>query len=122
MAARLLILCTLGCGLAGAGEARPTAWLPPLVTKKPAGKPPVRPAAPDPAAAEPTWVGANEIVPVPEGAHLSLLLDKPRYFLGENVLVHYVLENRSGQPFTISTGGVGCFQCTFPVAGSSPAT
>ncbi len=42
---------------------------------------------------------------MPEGARVSLLLDKPECFLGENVLVHYCIENKGDKPFTIEVGG-----------------
>jgi hypothetical protein len=43
--------------------------------------------------------------PVPEGAKVTLEFDRPDYFLGENVLLHFVLENTSGQSFETSWGG-----------------
>ena len=42
---------------------------------------------------------------VPDGAVVTLELDKTEYLLGENVLVHYVLENTSDEPFQFSIGG-----------------
>ena len=47
----------------------------------------------------------SRAVPVPEGAHVCLVLDKKQYFLGENILVHYCVENRGVKPFHISMGG-----------------
>jgi hypothetical protein len=44
-------------------------------------------------------------IKVPNGAVASLDFDKPVYFLGENVLVHFVLENHGTRPFTVESGG-----------------
>ena len=49
--------------------------------------------------------GADETGTVPAGARLSLELDKRAYFLGENVLVHLVVENVGLTPFSIEMGG-----------------
>ncbi|HKB36392.1 MAG TPA: hypothetical protein VKD72_08065, partial [Gemmataceae bacterium] len=38
---------------------------------------------------------------VPAGARLSLEFDKREYFLGENVLIHLVIENTGSTPFSI---------------------
>ena len=43
--------------------------------------------------------------PVPEGARVTLEMDKPQYFLGENILVHFRLENVGDKPFSYSYGG-----------------
>jgi len=40
-------------------------------------------------------------------AKLRLVLDKPEYFLGENILLHYGLTNGGEKPLTISWGGDG---------------
>src|SRR6266849_8183744 len=53
-------------------------------------------------AAEPNdsrW-GLKEL-PYSENAKLSLALTKKEYFLGENILLHYCLENVGKQPFRI---------------------
>ncbi len=42
---------------------------------------------------------------VPQGATVRLTVDRPEVFLGENVLVHFTLENTGTQPFTMSFGG-----------------
>lgn len=42
---------------------------------------------------------------VPGPSRVVLTVDKPSFFLGENVLVHYCLETTSAQPITISVGG-----------------
>jgi len=42
---------------------------------------------------------------VPEGAKVTLELDRSDYFLGENVLVHFVLHNTGDTPFEASWGG-----------------
>jgi hypothetical protein len=47
--------------------------------------------------------GAQE--PPPRGARLYLELDRHEYFLGENVLVHLVVENAGDKPFKIDVGG-----------------
>lgn len=44
-------------------------------------------------------------MPVPPGARVTLELDKPSYFLGENILVHFRLENVGDKPFSYSYGG-----------------
>lgn len=43
--------------------------------------------------------------PVPEGAKVTLEIDDTDCVLGENVLVHFVLENVGNQPFEASFGG-----------------
>jgi hypothetical protein len=43
--------------------------------------------------------------PVPAGARLSLEFDKKQHFLGENVLLHLVIENVGREPFSIEMGG-----------------
>jgi hypothetical protein len=46
------------------------------------------------------------ITPRPSGnARVVLSIDRPTFFLGENVLIHYCLENTSSTPFQISYGG-----------------
>lgn len=42
---------------------------------------------------------------VPEGARVRLEVDRAEVFLGENVLVHFILENAGARPFTMSFGG-----------------
>jgi hypothetical protein len=42
---------------------------------------------------------------VPDGAKVTLQCDKKEYFLGENVLVHFILENISDKPFEADFGG-----------------
>jgi len=41
---------------------------------------------------------------VPEGARVILELDKEAYFLGENILLHFCLENVSKEPFRFHMG------------------
>src|SRR5262245_60598132 len=43
--------------------------------------------------------------PVPSHARLSLEFDKKKPFLGENVLVHFVVENVGKESFTVEMGG-----------------
>src|SRR5262249_1276114 len=47
----------------------------------------------------------SPITPPPPGTpRVVLSADKPTFFLGENVLIHYCLENTSAGPFQISEG------------------
>jgi hypothetical protein len=48
---------------------------------------------------------ANGKLPIPPAFKVSLILDRASYFLGENVLVHYRVENTGTEPFKISVGG-----------------
>ena len=43
--------------------------------------------------------------PVPPNARVTLSCDRDEYFLGENVLVHFKLENTGGEPFEANFGG-----------------
>lgn len=52
-----------------------------------------------------SMLAGNATQPVPEGAKVTLELDRPDYFLGENVLVHFVLQNTGDKPFEASWGG-----------------
>src|SRR5438132_154339 len=48
----------------------------------------------------------QSITPPPPGsARVVLSIDKPTFFVGENVLIHYCLENTSLTPFQFSYGG-----------------
>jgi len=48
----------------------------------------------------------QHIAAPPEGAgRVVLSVDRPRFFLGENVLLRYCLENTSSKPFQIEYGG-----------------
>jgi hypothetical protein len=58
------------------------------------------------------WANASPIAQrlelpatVPGPSRVALTVDKPSFFLGENVLVHYCLENTGTQPITIDVGG-----------------
>lgn len=53
---------------------------------------------------ESMWFG-EATQPVPEGAKVRLELDRPECLLGENVLVHFVLQNTGDTPFEASWGG-----------------
>jgi hypothetical protein len=44
-------------------------------------------------------------VPVPADARVTLTSDKSIWFLGENILVQFVVENAGDKPFAISVGG-----------------
>jgi hypothetical protein len=46
-----------------------------------------------------------KVLPVAEGARLRLALTRKEYFLGENVLLHYCLENVGRDMFKIDMGG-----------------
>jgi hypothetical protein len=56
-------------------------------------------------AGEPSMWEANANLPVPAGAKVSIQCDKHQYFLGENVLLHFILENASDKPFEADFGG-----------------
>jgi hypothetical protein len=43
--------------------------------------------------------------PVPAGARVSLEFDRDTFFLGENVLIHFCLQNVGKEPFQYNTGG-----------------
>jgi HEAT repeats len=49
------------------------------------------------------WAG-RATLPVPVGAKVTLKLDRTEYLLGENVLVHFVLQNTGDTPFKSSWG------------------
>lgn len=57
-------------------------------------------AAADPGRAE---APAGRSLSCHEGARVTLSLDKKEYFLGENILLHYCLENASTTPFPIQS-------------------
>lgn len=44
---------------------------------------------------------------VQEAAHMELILDKPQFFLGENMLVHYRITNKGDSPFRVDMGSDG---------------
>ncbi|MCL1921173.1 MAG: hypothetical protein FWG50_08885 [Kiritimatiellaeota bacterium] len=48
---------------------------------------------------------ANAKTPVPDGARVTLHTERNEYFLGEEVLVRFVLENTGEQPFEAEFGG-----------------
>lgn len=48
---------------------------------------------------------AEHTQPVPAGVKATLEFDRAEYFLGENVLAHFILENAGTEPFTFSWGG-----------------
>lgn len=56
-------------------------------------------------AGQPSMWELNAKRPVPAGAKVTLEIDRPEYFLGENVLVHFTLENTGDQPFEADFGG-----------------
>lgn len=48
------------------------------------------------------WSGS---FPVPSSYKLTASVDKEKYFLGENVLVHFTVENTGASPFQVEGGG-----------------
>jgi hypothetical protein len=56
-------------------------------------------------AGEPSMWESNASKPVPPGARVKLEVDRHEYFLGENVLVHFILENAGDLPFEVDFGG-----------------
>jgi hypothetical protein len=52
------------------------------------------------------WFSAC-IVAIPEGAEVTLELDKQEYFLGENVVLHWRIRNTGDEPFKFDFGGDG---------------
>ena len=50
------------------------------------------------------WWGSGT-KPVPDGAKVTLETDRQEFFLGENILVHFILENTGTQPFEAEFGG-----------------
>lgn len=43
--------------------------------------------------------------PVPDKYKVTASFDKEKYFLGENVLLHFCVENTGAQPFSVDAGG-----------------
>lgn len=56
------------------------------------------------ASEESRW-GAIATQPVPEDAKVTIEFDQREFYLGENVLVHFILKNMGDQPFEASFGG-----------------
>ena len=56
------------------------------------------------AEADEVW-GRSGDKPVPDGAKVTLETDRQEFFLGENILVHFILENTGTQPFDADFGG-----------------
>jgi len=48
---------------------------------------------------------ADEKHPIPEKFRITVELDKPKFFLGELVLLHYCVENTGDKPFSVDSGG-----------------
>jgi hypothetical protein len=48
---------------------------------------------------------ADKETPVPAQARVSVELDQKEFFLGENLLLHFCIENVGTEPFSISLGG-----------------
>jgi len=44
-------------------------------------------------------------IPVPEGAKVTLEFDRQEYFIGENVLIHFIVKNVGKRPFVVDQGG-----------------
>ncbi len=56
-------------------------------------------------AAELSLWEANAKWPVPPDAKVTLEVDRNDFFLGENVLVHFILQNKGNRPFEADFGG-----------------
>ncbi len=54
-----------------------------------------------PAPTERVW---KTFAPVPEGARVTLAVDRERWYLGETVLVHYAIENVGQEPIAFDFG------------------
>ncbi len=50
-------------------------------------------------------LGFRDPIPVPAGAVVKLEVDRIEWFVGENVLVHFVVENHGTSPFDVDAGG-----------------
>jgi len=48
---------------------------------------------------------ADRPVAIPSGSKISLVLDRTEFFLGENILLHYGIENTGGPAFAVEVGG-----------------
>ncbi|MCY3021954.1 MAG: hypothetical protein NTW87_23325, partial [Planctomycetota bacterium] len=48
---------------------------------------------------------AEEKPPIPESARVTIGFDRTECFLGENVLVHFTVENAGTSEFKVATGG-----------------
>ena len=53
----------------------------------------------------PAGAAAKSVAAIPPGAKISLLLDRTEFFVGENILLHYGIENTGGPAFSVSVGG-----------------
>lgn len=73
-----------------------------LFGKPPRGNPTIRERA-ESASASSSW--GDRACPVPKNAHVGLQLDKQQYFLGEDIPIHFFVENRGRTSFSISLGG-----------------
>lgn len=73
------------------------------------GSPPLPPPPAISSSAPPPAASASappaEDPAVSGSAKVTLSLDRPEHFLGENVLVHWCIESTGGEPFTIEMGG-----------------
>lgn len=47
----------------------------------------------------------TEVAEVPKGAKITIEFDKAEFFLGENILLHFVIENTDAEAFSINLGG-----------------
>ena len=53
----------------------------------------------------PSWMDHRGTLPVPEKFTTALAAERPEYVLGENVLVHFAVQNTGEKPFSIAHGG-----------------
>jgi len=51
-----------------------------------------------------SYASYGEKSPIPNGINIKLELDKTEFFLGENILLHFCLENRGRESITFNTG------------------
>ena len=63
------------------------------------------PLSPAAAGEEDRMWGFSAAKPVPDGAKVTLETDRQEFFLGENILMHFILENTGTQPFEADFGG-----------------
>ncbi len=61
--------------------------------------------APEPSLLSPAPARQSPQLPPPGSAKISLLADKAEFFLGENILLHYRIENSGKEPLGVDVGG-----------------
>jgi len=93
MLTKALIIALTALGLFAAKQAIPS----------PPASPPASQAIPSPPATDPATTSQKS--PPPAHYSLAVKFDKPKYFLGENVLLDFIVQNTGTAPFVIGTGG-----------------